>query len=71
MAIAAPKTSFPFGSSTNINRGSKTIFRIAPMVMPKLAVLDWPVLRIKWAKVADRTVGMPPITIVTNVYDTA
>ena len=71
VAIAAPITSLPFGKITNINRGSKTIFRIAPSVIPKLAIFGCPVLLIKCASIADKMVGIPPMIMVIRVCQTA
>lgn len=64
---AAPITSLPRGRSTNINKGSSTIFKTAPKVIPILEIRDCPVERIKCASADARMVGIPPMIMVIQV----
>ena len=68
VAIPAPRTSRPSGSSTNMNRGSNRIFSRPPRMMPVPASLERPMLRIRLDSTLERTVGIPPKTITHRAY---
>ena len=68
VAIPAPSTSYPSGSSTNINKGSRIILSTPPRTIPVPASLERPMLRIRFASTLESTVGMPPITITQEAY---
>ena len=61
--MAAPVTSCPFGSSTNMNSGSRTQFSMPPMLSPMLAWPEKPALRSRWARVSESMLGRLPITM--------
>ena len=68
VASPAPSTSYPSGSSTNINSGSSAMFRRPPSMIPAPASLDLPMLRIRLESTLESTVGMPPKTITQKAY---
>ena len=68
VAIPAPKTSQPSGSSTNMNSGSRMIFNTPPRTMPVPASRERPTLRIRLDSTLDSTVGTPPATITQKAY---
>ena len=67
VAIAAPVTSMPRGSRTNINSGSRIMFRMPPMERPNPASFAAPMERTKCPHKAFPSVGMAPTTIVQNM----
>ena len=68
VATPTPSTSMPPGNSTNMNSGSRMMFRIPPIAIPNPAFEDSPTLRRRFAMTFDRTVGMPPSTMTQNEY---
>ena len=68
VARPAPSTSWPWGSRTNIKRGSRAMFSRPPKMIPALASRERPMLRMRLASTLDRTVGMPPMTMTQVAY---
>ena len=68
VAIAAPVTSIPRGSNTNINRGSKIMFRMPPIDRPSPASFAAPMERTRCPQRAFPSVGTAPTTMVQNMY---
>ena len=62
--MAAPVTSWPRGSSTNMNSGSRAQLSMPPMLRPALAWLEKPALRSRWARVRESMLGRLPRTLV-------
>ena len=69
VAMAAPVTSLPAGSRTNMNSGSRMIFRMPPRMIPLLARPERPSARIRWENIVPMAVAGPPMhTVVTRYF---
>ena len=68
VAKAAPTTSCPFGSRTNINSGSRPMFNSPPRLKPMLAWLEYPAFLSRYAAVRDSMLNTQPNTTTSIVY---
>ena len=68
VASAAPMTCLPSGSITNINIGSSIMFRTPPILSPKKAFEESPMLLSIDDTVLLNITGTPPRTTTKNMY---
>ena len=68
VASPAPSTSCPSGRRTNMNSGSRAMFKTPPRMMPALASRERPMLHIRLESTLESTVGTPPTTMTHRAY---
>ena len=60
VASAAPRGSLPAGRITNMKSGSSAMLTIPPIMIPRLACMERPSARMRWAKRLLSAVQRPP-----------